>query len=148
MRLFDRMRVSLEASTQTERAPKCARWSHLVRSRQRTVCATLVASLVISIPSVAAQKFDYTAQAEVDAQGNIYVSSDERKLIKMADAGHCMEATVAGDKQTIGCAVTVPLKSPAESWQPLQLEIYFKGGVKKTIEPGEPIREWHFWKDG
>jgi hypothetical protein len=101
----------------------------------------------LPLPSFSAQKSDYTGHAELDARGNIYVSSDERKLIKMADAGHCMEAKTAGDTQTIGCAVAVPLR-PGESWQPLQLEIYLKGGLKKTIEPGAPIREWHFWKDG
>jgi hypothetical protein len=147
MRLFDRFRVSPEALTQTDCALKYARQSHRFTSRQRTLCAALVASLVVSIPALAAQKFDYTAQAELDAQGNIYVSSDEHKLIKMADARHCMEATEAGDMQTMGCAVRVPLR-PGESWQPVQLEIYLKGGVKKTIEPGAPIREWHFWKDG
>jgi|GEM_PF-2516001 hypothetical protein len=147
MRLFDRVRMSREAPTETARALECSRSSRLLSPQQRSLCAALVASLIVSIPRVAAQKFDYTAQAEFDAQGNIYVSTDERKLIKMAEAGHCMEATVAGDLQTVGCAVSVPLR-PGESWQPLRLEIYFKGGVKKTIEPGEPIREWHFWKHG
>jgi hypothetical protein len=28
------------------------------------------------------------------------------------------------------------------------LEIYLKGGEKKTIEPGASILEWHFWEDG
>lgn len=145
--MFDRPRVSLVALTQPERAPKYARWSRVITSRPRTLCIAFVASLVVSVPSVAAQKLDYSAQTEIDAEGNIYVSSDEHKLIKMADAGHCMEATEAGDMQTFGCAVKVPL-GPGESWQPLQLEIYLRGGFKKTIEPGAPIRAWHFWKDG
>jgi len=29
-----------------------------------------------------------------------------------------------------------------------RLEIYRKGGYKGIIEPGEPILDWHFWKDG
>jgi hypothetical protein len=29
-----------------------------------------------------------------------------------------------------------------------KLEIYSRGGVKQTIEPGAPIREWHFWELG
>jgi hypothetical protein len=147
MRLFDRVRVSREAVTQTERALKYPTWSHLITSRQGALCAALVANLILSLPSFAAQQSGYTEHAEIDAQGNIYVSSDQGKLIKMADAGHCMEATTAGDMQTIGCAVAVPLR-PGESWQSLQLEIYLKGGLKKTIELGAPIREWHFWKDG
>ncbi len=48
------------------------------------------------------QNFEYTKQAELDPQGNVYVSSDEGKLIKMADTGHCMEVRVASDKQTVG----------------------------------------------
>jgi hypothetical protein len=148
MRLFDRVRVSLEALTQTERGLKYARCSHLIRSPQTSLCVAVLANLVLSLPSFAAQKSDYTEHAEIDAQGNIYVSSDRGKLIKMADAGHCMEGNVARDTQTFGCAVTVPLRRPAESWQPLQLEIYLRGGLKRTIEPGAPIREWHFWKDG
>jgi hypothetical protein len=60
----------------------------------------------------------------------------------MADRGHCGEAIVADDKQTVGCLVS---EEPPE-W--LQLELYLKGGEKKTIEPGAPIREWHFWEHG
>ncbi len=151
MRLFYRVRASLEVLTQTERARKNTLSAYHIRSWQITLCAALCAALfaklVLSLPSSAAQQSDYTEHAEIDARGNIYVSSDQGKLIKMADVGHCMEAKVAGDMQTFGCAVTVPLR-PTESWQAVQLEIYLRGGLKKTIEPGASIREWHFWKDG
>jgi hypothetical protein len=30
----------------------------------------------------------------------------------------------------------------------VELEIYQKGGQRKTIGPGAPIRDWHFWKGG
>ena len=76
--------------------------------------ATLLISFVIG--SLPAQKFEYTKQAEIDAQGGIYVSSDDGKLIKMADRGHCGEAIVADDKQTVGCLVLMArlvLLSPA-----------------------------------
>jgi hypothetical protein len=147
MRLFYRVRVSLEVLTQTERARKNTLSAYHIRSWQITLCVAVLAKLVLSVPSFAAQRSDYIEHAEIDAQGNIYVSSDPGKLIKMADVGHCMEAKEAGDMQTFGCAVTVPLR-PTESWQAVQLEIYLKGGLKKTIEPGTPIHEWHFWKDG
>jgi len=29
-----------------------------------------------------------------------------------------------------------------------QIEIYRRGELKATIEPGDPIREWHFWEGG
>ena len=102
--------------------------------------ATLLISLAIG--SSPAQKVEYTKQAEFDSQGNIYVSSDNGKLIKMADRGHCGEAMVADDKQTVGCLVS---EEPSQ-W--LRFELYLKGGERKTIEPGAPIREWHFWKQG
>jgi hypothetical protein len=105
------------------------------------LCAILLISL--AIPLCAAQTFDYTKQAEFDDKGNIFVSSDEGKLIRMADTSHCWEAGVAEDLQTVGCMV-------AGSWETgsFQLEIYLKGGKKKTIEPGAPILDWRFWKGG
>jgi hypothetical protein len=105
--------------------------------------ATLLISFVIG--SSQAQKFEYTKQAEIDSQGNIYVSSDNGKLIKMADKGHCLEVMVADDKQTVGCMVWLKSEEPPQS---LQLELYIKGGERKTIEPGAAIREWHFWEQG
>lgn len=102
--------------------------------------ATLLITFVIG--AAAAQKFEYTKQAEIDAHGGIYVSSDAGKLIKMADRGHCGEAIVADDKQTVGCPVA------EEPPQRLRLELYLKGGQRRTIEPGAPIREWHFWEQG
>jgi hypothetical protein len=125
--LFDRVTASFEGSAENERARKSMRSPYLIRSRQISVCVALLANLVISLPSFAAQKSDYTEHAEIDAQGNIYVSSDQGKLIKMAHAGPCMEATVAGDKQTFGCAVMVP-PGPGDSWLPMQLEIYLRAG--------------------
>jgi|HubBroStandDraft_6_1064221.scaffolds.fasta_scaffold435937_1 hypothetical protein len=93
------------------------------------------------------QKFDYNKQAELDAAGNIYVSSDEGKLIRMAGAGHCIEVRSALDKQTVGC--TVPRGTePEEAMQSLRLEIYLKNGQKRIIESKTPIEEWHFWRDG
>ena len=107
-----------------------------------------VALLLVSEPRLLQeQKFEYAKQAEFDAQGNIYVSSNQGKLLWMANTEHCSEARVANDLQTVGCAVL----HDAEPGNPLacfRLEIYRKGGAKETIEPGGPIREWHFWKDG
>jgi hypothetical protein len=52
------------------------------------------------------------------------------------------------DKQTVGCMVAPPTEValPAPS---LKLDIYLmKGGEKRTIEPGAPILDWHFWEEG
>jgi hypothetical protein len=125
--------------------------SGLQRTPAKWLCrafgAGLLVHAVLCCSISAAEKIKYTKQAELDAEGNIFVSSDEGKLIKMAGPNHCSSVTVAPDNQTVGCTVTRGLK-PEEFSQPHQLEIYLKGGKKKTIEPGAPIREWHFWKDG
>jgi len=93
------------------------------------------------------QQFEYNKQAEFDADGNIYVSSDQGKLIRMADPKHCSEAHVANDQQTVGCRV-MQNQELGNTVPSFRLEIYRKGGYKGIIEPGEPILDWHFWKDG
>jgi hypothetical protein len=114
---------------------------------QRIVGICFLAYSVLSCPTWAQDRFEYSKQAELDPQGNVYVSSDEGKLIKMAEQGHCSWVEVASDKQTVGCLVIRGLE-PEQFSQSLQLEIFLKGGTKKTIEPGAPIRDWHFLKEG
>jgi hypothetical protein len=107
----------------------------------------LCACLLLYAPSLAQapQKHEYGKQAELDREGNVYVSSDEGKLIKVAEQGHCSEIRVAPDDQTVACRVTQPAEYLGK---PGQLDFYFKGGSKRSIAPGVPIREWHFWNDG
>jgi hypothetical protein len=110
--------------------------------------AFLVGLAIASKPGILqGQQFEYTKQAEFDEQGNIYVSSDQGKLILMATTKHCSEAHVANDQQTVGCLVMQDEKL-GNSVPPLRLEIYRKGGHKEIIQPGAPILDWHFWKDG
>jgi hypothetical protein len=113
------------------------------------VVATFLVSLVVpSTPGpLREQQFEYNKQAELDADGNIYVSSDQGKLIWMANTKHCSEVREANDQQTVGCRVMQDqeLGNTAPS---LQLEIYRKGGHKEIIEPGAPILDWNFSKDG
>jgi len=105
-------------------------------------------------PPVTSQKqqFEYAKQAELDNQGNIFVSSDQGKLIWMGNTNHhCWELLGATDRQTMGCSVMQDQEqgnSPESSMSSLQLEIYRRGGHKQIIQPGAPILEWHFWKDG
>jgi hypothetical protein len=114
-----------------------------------TVFANLaIASMLLtgSAPKVLRkQRSEFTRQAEFDAEGNIYVSSSQGFLIKMADSEHCLGASVADDKQTVVCMVRLKSEEPPLS---VELEIYLKGGQRETIEPGAPIRDWHFWKGG
>ena len=111
--------------------------------------ATFLVSLVFASTHgpLQEQQFEYTKQAKLDDQGNIYVSSDQGKLIWMANTKHCSEVREANDHQTVGCRVMQDqeLGNTAPS---LQLEIYRKGGHKGIIEPGAPILDWHFWKAG
>ena len=57
--------------------------------------------MAVAAPCVAQQGHDYTTEAGVDSDGNIYVVSDAGNRIKMATVGHCIEARFADDKQTI-----------------------------------------------
>lgn len=95
----------------------------------------------------AAQNTDHNKEAALDENGNIFVSSDAGKLIWMAPTKHCLESIFATDRQTVGCMVapSTDVFPPAPS---LQLEIYLKGGEMRTIEPGAPILDWHFWEEG
>jgi hypothetical protein len=93
-------------------------------------------------------KPDYTTEAGIDSDGNVYVSSDEGKPLKMARVAHCVEAKFADDKQTVGCSVARGTTKPEETMQSLRLEIYLRNGKKKIIETETPMMDWHFWRDG
>jgi len=76
-----------------------------------------------------------------------------RGLRQLEVSVHCLVVlTTCGksfgnDKQTVG--FLVPRGTTAEEVsQSLRLEIYLIGGRRETIEPGVPILDWHFWKDG
>jgi hypothetical protein len=111
--------------------------------------ATLNVTLLLMFLALlsAAQKTGYNKEAKLDEKGNIFVSSDAGRLIWMADTRYCSESIFAIDNQTVGCmvAISTDVFPPAPS---LKLEIYLKGGEKRTIEPGAPILDWHFWKEG
>jgi len=111
--------------------------------------ATFLVSLVVASATgrLQEQQSAYTKQAELDDQGNVYVSSDQGKLIWIANAKHCSEVREASDQQTVGCRVMQDSEH-GNTVPSLQLEIYRKGGHKEIIEPGAPILDWHFWKDG
>jgi hypothetical protein len=114
--------------------------------RNRATQSVTLLLMLFTLPC-AAQNAGYKKEADVDANGNIFVSSDAGRLIRMADTRHCSESIFATDRQTVGCVVapSTDVFPPAPS---LKLEIYLKGGEKRTIEPGAPILDWHFWEEG
>jgi hypothetical protein len=110
----------------------------------------MLLNLLVSVALAKSQqetKLNYTTEAGIDSDGNIFVASDDGKPLKMATAAHCIEAKFAGDKQTVGCSVARGTKAE-EAMQSLRLEIYLKNGQKKIIESEAPMMEWHFWNDG
>jgi len=115
----------------------------------KLVFVTFLVSLVVaSTPGpLRGQQFEYNKQAELDAEGNIYVSSDQGKLIWMGNTRRCSELREAIDLQTFGCRVMQDPKL-GNTLPSLQLKIYRKGGHKVIIELGAPIGDWRFWKDG
>jgi hypothetical protein len=60
--------------------------------------------------------------------------------------GHCSEIRGNADNTTLVCLVWD--RRPENFSEPRQLQIYRKGEQPQTIELGEPIREWHFWRNG
>jgi hypothetical protein len=112
----------------------------------RCLLVNFLLSVAVAAPCVAQQGRDYTTEAGVDSDGNIYVVSDAGKRIKMATVGHCIEARFADDKQTVGCSVARGTK-PEEAMQSLLLEIYLRNGKKQIIETETPM-DWHFWRGG
>jgi len=91
-------------------------------------------------------KLNYTTEAGIDSDGNVYVASDGGKPLKMATVAHCIEARFADDRQTVGCSVARGT-TPEEAMQSLRLEIYLRNGKKEIIETETPM-DWHFWRDG
>jgi hypothetical protein len=60
--------------------------------------------------------------------------------------GHCSEIRGNPDNQTFACLVWD--RATERFSEPRQIEIYRGMKRMQTIEPGKPILEWHFWKDG
>lgn len=71
----------------------------------KLVFATFLVSLVVaSTPwPLREQQFEYNKQAELDAKGNIYVSSDQGKLIWMANTNHCSEVRQSLKDKALAC---------------------------------------------
>jgi hypothetical protein len=108
----------------------------------------LLLNLLLGVALVSRQepKLNYTTEAGIDSDGNIYVASDQGKPVRMATVAHCIEARFADDRQTVGCSVARGTK-PEETMQSLRLEIYLRNGKKQIIETETPM-DWHFWGDG
>lgn len=60
--------------------------------------------------------------------------------------GHCSVILGTPDHQTFVCVVHS--QSPEGFSDARQIELYRSRKLIQTIEPGKPILEWHFWKDG
>jgi hypothetical protein len=114
---------------------------------RNTATSRMTFLLVLLALPCAAQSRGYNKEAELDEKGNIFVSSDAGRLIRMGDARHCSESIFATDRQTVGCMVA-PSTDVFPAAPSLKLEIYLRGGEKRTIEPGAPILDWHFWEEG
>jgi len=113
---------------------------------QNHVVIVFLLSVVLATSSRPQQKTQFVAEAGIDRDGNIYVSSDEGKPIKMAAVQHCIEAHSAEDRQTIGCSVARGTK-PEEAMQSTRLEIFQRNGKLSVIETETPMN-WHFWQEG
>jgi len=112
----------------------------------RCMLVSFLVSAALVTPCMAQQRRDYTTEAGIDSDGNIYVASDAGKRINMSTLGHCIDARQAPDRQTVGCSIARGTK-PEEAMQSVRLEIYLRNGKKQIIETETPM-DWHFWRDG
>jgi hypothetical protein len=64
----------------------------------------------------------------------------------LKEGDHCSLMQGNPYDETVGCLVWD--RKPFGESEARQLEIYRKGELRMTIEPGDPIREWHFWENG
>jgi hypothetical protein len=91
------------------------------------------------------QPTEYNQQAEIDAKGNIYVSSDQGKLIWMADSKHCSEASEANDHQTLFVELwkirTVPIP-----WNRIVSKSIGKAAIKKSLNRADQLENGIFRK--
>jgi hypothetical protein len=105
-------------------------------------------AVLTTIPSLSlAQTTQKVQEAGIDHDGNIFVSSENGHRITMAPANHCLQASGTIEGETMLCFVS---RGAGESGLPLpqlRLEVYLRGGKRVVIEPGGPIRDWHFWND-
>ena len=113
---------------------------------RRCMLVNFFVSAALLTPCMAQQQRNYTTEAGIDSDGNIYVASDAGKRINMSTVAHCIEATQAANRQTVGCSVARRAK-PEEAMQSSRLEIYLRNGKKQIIETETPM-DWHFWRDG
>ena len=74
---------------------------------------------------------------------SLALSAEEMMGVK---EGHCSLAQGTVDGKTFACMVWD--HDPARFSNPTQIEIYRQHKRVYTIEPGSPIREWHFWREG
>jgi hypothetical protein len=82
-----------------------------------------------------------------DGHGNIYVRSDAGDRIIVGNTARCSETLGVPNGRYMACSVKDD-PQPENLMPSHKLEVYSRGGVKQTIQPGAPIRDWHFWNEG
>jgi hypothetical protein len=104
--------------------------------------------MLTTIPSLSIAQTNQKVQgAGIDHDGNIFVSSEDGHRITMVPANHCLQASGTIDGEIMLCFVS---RGTGENGLPLpqlRLEVYLRGGKQVVIEPGGPIKDWHFWND-
>ncbi len=82
----------------------------------------------------------------LDPNGAIVLISRNGHHTVLAGQGHCNEILGTPDNRLLACAVSRGVDD--QGFRPsLQIEIYYEDGSKLVLEPGGPIRDWHFWND-
>lgn len=112
-----------------------------------------IAGVFLAVSALSTAVIAQTSRAElgaklgIDERGNVWVTSSSGRQITMAPPGHCLEVVTADDRQSMGCLVSRGVDDHGFVSQ-RQVEIYRVSAHKFVLEPGGPIREWHFWNSG
>lgn len=83
---------------------------------------------------------------EFAANGDISLISEEGHRTRLVDHGHCNEVSATLDGRLFACFVSRGVGDNGFLPQ-FQIEIYHEDGRKLVLEPGGPIRDWHFSKN-
>ena len=102
------------------------------------VAASVPLLLMLLVLPCSAQDTGNDKEAELDEEGDIFVSSDTGRLIWMADTRHCSESIFATDRQTVGCMLA-PSSDVFPTAPSLKLEIYLEGGKSDDWQPPSTI---------
>lgn len=116
-------------------------WTRFV-IRPSRVSALIALAIVVSTAPLSAQRTGLT----LDPNGDIALIWNDGHRTVLARHDHCNEISGTPDNRLMACMVSRGVDDQGYRLG-FEIEIYFEDGTKLVLEPGGPIRDWHFWND-